>query len=31
VLFALGVPGVPEVHLHEALWQAQDALAAADH
>ncbi|HLI60366.1 MAG TPA: hypothetical protein VKV21_11950 [Solirubrobacteraceae bacterium] len=30
VLFALGVPGVPEVHLHEALWQAQGALATAD-
>lgn len=26
VLFAVGVPGVPEVHLHEALWQAQEAL-----
>jgi DNA/RNA-binding domain of Phe-tRNA-synthetase-like protein len=30
VLFAVGVPGVPEVHLHEALWQAQDGLAAGD-
>jgi DNA/RNA-binding domain of Phe-tRNA-synthetase-like protein len=29
VLFALGVPGVPEVHLHEALWQAEDALGAS--
>jgi hypothetical protein len=30
VLFAVGVPGVPEVHLHEALWQAQDGLATGD-
>ncbi|HEY3775428.1 MAG TPA: hypothetical protein VGL69_20665 [Solirubrobacteraceae bacterium] len=30
VLFAVGVPGVPEVHLHEALWQAQDGLGAGD-
>jgi DNA/RNA-binding domain of Phe-tRNA-synthetase-like protein len=30
VLFVVGVPGVPEVHLHEALWQAQDGLAAGD-
>jgi DNA/RNA-binding domain of Phe-tRNA-synthetase-like protein len=30
VLFAVGVPGVPEVHLHEALWQAQDGLEASD-
>ena len=29
VLYAVGVPGVPEVHLHEALWQAEDALRAA--
>lgn len=28
VLFAVGAPGVPEVHLHEALWQAQGALDA---
>jgi hypothetical protein len=28
VLFTIGVPGVPEVHLHEALWQAQDGLGA---
>lgn len=28
VLFALGVPGVPEVHVHEALWQARQALGA---
>jgi len=28
VLFALGVAGVPEIHLHEALWQAADAIAA---
>jgi hypothetical protein len=27
ILFALGVPGVPEIHLHEALWQATEALA----
>ncbi len=26
VLFAAVLPGVPEVHVHEALWQAQDAL-----
>jgi DNA/RNA-binding domain of Phe-tRNA-synthetase-like protein len=30
VLFAVGVPGVPEIHLHEALWQAQDGLATGD-
>jgi hypothetical protein len=30
VLFAVAVPGVPEVHLHEALWQAQDALRSGD-
>lgn len=30
VLFAIGVPGVPDVHLHEALWQAQDGLATGD-
>lgn len=30
VLFTLGVPGVPEVHLHEALWQAQNGLGAGD-
>ena len=30
VLFTVGVPGVPEVHLHEALWQAQDGLATGD-
>jgi len=28
VLFAVGAPGVPEIHLHEALWQAADAIAA---
>jgi DNA/RNA-binding domain of Phe-tRNA-synthetase-like protein len=27
VLYAVGVPGVPEIHLHEALWQARDAVA----
>jgi DNA/RNA-binding domain of Phe-tRNA-synthetase-like protein len=29
VLYALGVPGVPQVHLQEALWQAQEAFDAA--
>lgn len=29
-LYAIGVPGVPEIHLHEALWQAHDALGAAE-
>jgi DNA/RNA-binding domain of Phe-tRNA-synthetase-like protein len=27
VLFAIGVAGVPEIHVHEALWVAGDALA----
>jgi DNA/RNA-binding domain of Phe-tRNA-synthetase-like protein len=27
VLYAVGVMGVPEIHLHEALWQARDAVA----
>ena len=26
VLYCVGVAGVPEIHLHEALWQARDAL-----
>jgi hypothetical protein len=26
VLYAIAVPGVPEIHLHEALWLAGDAL-----
>jgi DNA/RNA-binding domain of Phe-tRNA-synthetase-like protein len=30
VLYAIGVPGVPEIHLHEALWQAHDALGPDD-
>jgi hypothetical protein len=30
VLYTVGVPGVPEVHLHEALWQAQDGLDSGD-
>jgi hypothetical protein len=30
LLFAVEVPGVPMVHLQEALWQAQEALASAD-
>jgi DNA/RNA-binding domain of Phe-tRNA-synthetase-like protein len=30
VLYAIGVPGVPEIHLHEALWQAHDALGSDD-
>ncbi len=25
-LFAVGVPGVPEIHVHEALWMAADPL-----
>jgi DNA/RNA-binding domain of Phe-tRNA-synthetase-like protein len=27
VLYVVGVTGVPEIHLHEALWLAYDALA----
>jgi hypothetical protein len=30
-LYAIGVPGVPEIHLHEALWQAHDALGSDGH
>jgi hypothetical protein len=30
VLYAIGVPGVPEIHLHEALWQAHDAIGPDD-
>ena len=29
LLFAVGVDGVPEIHLHEALWLAADALSPA--
>ena len=29
VLYAIAVPGVPRIHVHEALWQAADALADA--
>jgi DNA/RNA-binding domain of Phe-tRNA-synthetase-like protein len=28
-LFAVGVPGVPSIHLEEALWTCQDVLSAA--
>lgn len=30
VLFAVGVPGVPAIHLEEALWVAAEALADAE-
>jgi hypothetical protein len=29
-LYAIGVAGVPEIHLHEALWLASEMLGAAE-
>jgi hypothetical protein len=29
-LYAVGVPGVPEIHVHEALWLAAEPLGAGE-
>jgi DNA/RNA-binding domain of Phe-tRNA-synthetase-like protein len=30
-LFSIAAPGVPAIHIEEAMWQATEALAVADH